>query len=184
MFRFLAVLSVGLALNACVVLTIDPVLTPEDAEFESWLVGIWQVVDDEDETTLLISGSEDGDYVVEGPSDEEGGPYRARLGTVGGHRFLEVWREDFESDDLMVYGRVLLKIEGEGNRFTLSELDGGDVEKALEDGRFETPYLKHDGDLVLTAPTAELKEVLPRMFEDPELLGGGLELRRVQGSGR
>lgn len=182
---FLTLLGAG-----CFTLSVEPLHSADTLVQDPGLWGVWGAPDDPQGETWQFSDLGGGAMrlVVRqeaSPSirPEQDGLLEAHLLQLGGNRYLDLFPEEPETANEIFLAHVvpahsLWKIEREGDVLTLYALDNGALEQAIEDGRIVIGHIERDGMLVLTAPTAELQDLVARF--DDLLFPEGESIQRIQ----
>ena len=170
-------------LNGCVV-SIDPVVTESDAEFDPRLLGSWEEVSGSDRA--VISHAENNRYAIEYISDKKTGRFEALLGRLGEHLVLDVWPTPAESDQerpdagLLIAGHLILALDVGSDEVSSTELDTDAMLAALRAGNVHLAYRESEDQVILQGTTEELRSALVAHLEHPESLGQAVFWRRAK----
>jgi hypothetical protein len=161
------------------VVSSDPVVTGSDATFDSRLLGSWEDVKGSDRASVSRAGA--SSYRIE-YTDEHGrtGRFEARLGRLGERRVLDVWPAPGANELPDVYGNsllpghVLLALEIDSDRVSVSTLEPDSLGAALRSGQVRLAYESAGDRLLLRAATGQLRSALhafvarPRVWREPD----------------
>jgi hypothetical protein len=184
----IAMLAAALgALTGCgAVLSRNP-LFPENAKevvFDPALLGKWQDLTDNDKTIYEVSRLDDSAYAVDYKENGESKFAKAQLLKVRGVSLLDVSYLERESQDSGLTWRyftyhVFGKARIEPDAVHLTAMDKEWLEKRVLATR-KLAHYSGAGELVLTAPSAELRKTLLPYLDHPEAFLPEAELRRVK----
>ncbi|HUJ31376.1 MAG TPA: hypothetical protein VLY23_08860 [Candidatus Acidoferrum sp.] len=165
---FVAVILVLLLLEACgPILSIHPFYEDKDVVFDPALLGTWVDPTDADSAPLVFERGKGDSYKAIMRSDDNSdvdAVFEVHLLKLGGRVFLDAVQmknriAGKEVDiGLAVPAHILGQVSIEGNVLHLSLLDQEWVEKELKAGKISIPHEEADGDVVLTASTADLQK--------------------------
>lgn len=156
--------AVCILLAGCVVSS-DPVVTDSDATFDPRLLGSWEEVHGTDRASVSREGA--SSYTI-AYTEEHGrtGRFAARLGRLGERQVLDVWPAPGAHELPDVYGssllpgHILLALEIDSDRVSVSTLEPDSLGAALRSGRLRLGYERGDDRLLLRAATAQLRSAL------------------------
>lgn len=177
-----AAVALALMLTGCVT-TWNPLYTEKDLTDDPALLGVWS-----DE-----KGEETWEFRAAGPAaytfiyTEKGLPaeFEAYLVRVGNFRFLDLLPKDpgtmnefFKMHLIPVH--TFFRVDGLPETLRLTAINYTWLKQKLETKKIRTGYeISHDR-LVLTAPTARLRELVRKYAADPQAFSDPVELRRVE----
>lgn len=186
--RLTGVLAVACSLSACeFIFHIDTAVPQDRATFEPALLGTWVGPDSEEAVITLVQRvvnpphpQTDSMYRVEyRDNDGDAASFHGRVGRFGELTVMELWPAFLDSDDVWPIGRILLVLTVERDAFEAAALDPDSLQSALANGVLQLPYLEYEGNVVLTAPTADLASALTEYLVRPGVLQDGGRWRRV-----
>jgi hypothetical protein len=169
-----ALVSAVLALGGCMAKSLAPAVDKQDRVVDGRLVGTWLT---EDKESAVIE-SRDSDYVVS-YTDKDGklGSFDARLGRLGSRWVLDLSPQGSAvvaaSDAykaLLLPAHTFLLFDSIGARIRVSGLKPDSLEAYLERQPTAVAHVKVEDDVVLSAPTAELRVFLERYVNRPGVL--------------
>jgi len=180
----LALLLVSLAAGCAPEDSLFPLFTKSDSFFDEKLVGAWRIrgsldkVNPDDAYIILSEGEDKNTYLVRalGVQKASGGMFlEAKLVQLGKYMFIDFGTpentEKLELHDLTypaischIFGRV----RHERNYVRVDLLDDDWVKKQIDAGKFELAHIKGPNELILTAPTEELRKFALAHAEDEE----------------
>ncbi len=189
-------LTVGLAflLSGChidndnpFVPSLRPLFAKVDLDLDPRLVGTFS--DEKGEVTFAFKEQGDTAYQLtvkeEEGGEEASGVFEAHLVRLGGFWFLDFYPEppqvgdDFYKFHLMrahTFARISIENDAVRLRFLRSEW----LKKRMEDKSVEIDHQEVDDDILLTASTTELQNLLFRYASDDKAFGEALELHRAK----
>ena len=169
-----SLLTAVLALGGCMARSIAPAVDGKDRVVDSRLVGRWQ--SDRGTETAVIT-ARDSDYAVLYTDDKgEPGAFVGRLGRLGGRWVLDLAPQasGVQASDsykgLLLPLHTFLLIDSIGARMRVSAVKSDSVEGYLEREPSAVAHVKVDNEVVLTAPTPELRAFLERYVTRPGVL--------------
>jgi len=173
----LLALTGALALAGCdtpSLLSLDPAVTDQEAVFDASLLGTWDAGQGGD---LCIFRRGDGNtYSVTYVSDGTSRKFGARLFQAGQARLLDL--SPLDSDDFQIPGHTLIRVLASGGSLRWTFLDS---EWLRQQAAQELPSRARDsGKMLLTAPTASLRDFLTKYAADDKAHGDLEEWQRLQ----
>jgi len=197
--RRIPILALVLLLNGCAPInSIFPLYVPEDTAYDTRLIGDWQPVVTDPESSdknarwIFTKSSKDKFYDFKWGAVGMKGAFvaKARLVKLGDSLFI-----DFEGDDGAVdsadktesivpfpiisthmVSRVWLDHETLQVRFLSDDW----VKKQVKAGTFSLAHLDADGGMILTAGTEDLRKFMQAHAEDKDALSENFELKRIK----
>jgi hypothetical protein len=173
------------------VLSLQPLFTPEDLNFDPGLVGTFG--DRENDTTFMFKKSTIGtgyDLIVAEKDGEQktSEAFDAHLVRLGGFWFLDFYPAnlpagvEFYSFHLM-RGHSIGRIWIEGDVVRIALLDSDWVKKGIDEKRLDIKHEIFDDDtILLTDTTLAFQDLASRHGNDEEAFTDTLELRRLPDS--
>jgi hypothetical protein len=163
----------------CPVRSIFPLFDEGDKAvvFRPELLGVWiseKEAADPDAGTMTIrrAGVTNG-YLIEVPTGREGAEviittYHAYLGRIGDAWFLQT-RQQIHPDeaDHLIEAYMIHRLWLDGDKFRAASLDAEWLEKTSAKKAIDVAHLVRDGELILTAETPALKDLVRRFADDP-----------------
>ena len=174
--KSLPILAVVLLMSACVP-SLYPLYTERDLVFEPLLVGTWVVEDDGHETIWTVTKSAEGYEMMDVEEDQDPAKFDVRLVKLGGHTFLDLYPAQQEPNNGLyqlhvIRAHTFMKVRLSADSLGVTMLDQDWLKEAL---KAKETALAHqtlaDGDLLLTASTADLQEFILKSCADPGAFG-------------
>ena len=175
---FLA-LAGALILAGCdnpALLSLDPVVTDEEAVFDPTLLGTWAADQGKDTKDLCIF-RRDGDsgYTITWVSGGDARQFSARLFRVGEVSMMDLTPDG--SDDFRIAGHALVRIWTGGGTLRWAYLD---TEWLRKQASQLLPNKTDDKRMVLTVPGAAVRAFVAKYGIDDKAHGDATEWQRVQ----
>lgn len=162
----------ALALTGCGVGSVSPLFSDADVTYDPRLVGTWR--DSAAKESAVIAAADADAYTVTyTDSDGKTGRFRARLGTLGRFRVLELQPDKIPLEMSDAYKNLLLRLYapliidsiGVELRFRLVEPDSLKAHLARQPRVIAHVVRREDELVVLTAPTASVRLFLATFLE-------------------
>jgi hypothetical protein len=170
-------------LSGCVV-TVDPVISEDDATMDSRLLGSWEEVSGSDRA--VVSRTAENTYAIDYTSRKNVSRFEARLGKLGEHSVLDVWPVPGKSDKnrpdagLLVAGHLLLALDIGPDQVSVTSLDPDSMLASLRTGDVRLAHTESENQLVLHGTTADLRRALSAQFARSGALGDADIWRRAE----
>ena len=183
----LALLLAGLiGLTACVP-SLNPVYSPETLVFRDELLGIWKE-DTQDEASWKFTRADENSYTVTLEEKEEKSSFEGRLVKLGDAYFLDLFPsgEPIEKAKMgglykasLIPGHLILKVAFDPG-LELWLLQPDELKEILTNDPGALAHaLPATGQLVITAPTAELQKFLQKQVDNAALWGEPEQLQKL-----
>ncbi|MBP1610970.1 MAG: hypothetical protein H6Q04_3205 [Acidobacteria bacterium] len=169
-----------------------PLWDEQHAAFERCLVGDWVYADSDKEAELSFVKSEKEAYLATYTEKErrkgttQKSCYEAKLVKLGEYLFI-----DFASDEDSIGERMeeevfqplfpmhfFARIEVNDDILKLALLDDDRLKRKISDEEIDLPILEKDGEVILTAETARIQQVLQQFAGGEDLWDEIMELHR------
>lgn len=183
---FAALAAFGLLLAGCVVTSVYPYYTAKDAVFEPALVGTWRGTepDAKPDEFWQFEKLENQAYKLTMADGEKRKEYDTHLFKLGGHLFLDCFPRERPEDSLPPH--YLLRVGSVAPVLAITALDYDWLKQLLEKNPKAVRHLivpkklgeSGDGDLVLTASTAELQKFILKHVNNTNAFGELARLKR------
>ena len=169
-----------------IAVSLHPIAAEEQPQFESALLGRWQVENGDD--ILQFEKSATGEYrmlvfkqssLEEDPDAAPQERYTVQALRLGRFVFLDLTDPSTSGDLLKIPVHIFLRVELNGDEFELAALDDRWLKSQLEQKRLEIAHQLVDGQVILTAPPAELREFLQRNAWDDAAFPPDTRYRRM-----
>ena len=187
---------VGLMLGAmlcsgCLLRSLNPLYTDKDLVFKKSLVGIWEEA--ENQNTWSFEPADEKAYKLVQHQQKFGDPretepgesaaFSAHLLGLSEHLFLDIHPgEPGIRTDLyrmhLIPGHTFIRVQLDGDQLRLSMLDYDWLEDEIESGRVRIKHVKVDGEIVLSASTQDLQDLVQTYAEDKRAFPKPTLLRR------
>jgi hypothetical protein len=154
-------------------LSLEPVVTDQDAVFDTTLLGTWGASQDKDLCIFRRDG--DSGYAITYVSGGDVRQFSARLFRVGEVSMLDLTPEG--SDDFQIAGHALVRIWTGGGTLRWTYLD---TEWLRKQASQLLPNRADDKRMVLTAPGAAVRAFVAKYGVDDKAHGDATEWQRVQ----
>jgi hypothetical protein len=158
----LAVLFTG-----CPVRSLEPLFTDNDVAFNPLILGTW--VNKGDLYTFKQSGEKNYEVAVRDTSSGKNDSvvYAVQLGKLGNSWFLDSFLSGDPRDFHLLSMHIISKVEFQSaDSFSVSSLESDWLKKKINDGSLTIAHVVRDGDVVLTATTEELQQLVSRYAND------------------
>ena len=172
----LLVLAGALILTGCdtpALLSLEPVVTGQDAAFDPTLLGTWEA--DHGNDLCIIRRDGDTGYAITHVSGGSVRQFSARLFCVGEASVLELTPEG--TDDFQIAGHAVVRIWTGGGTLRWAYLD---TEWLRKQAAQLLPNRADDKRMVLTAPGAAVRAFMAKYGIDDKAHGDTTEWQRVQ----
>ena len=154
-------------------LSLEPVVTDQDAVFDTTLLGTWGASQDKDLCIFRRDG--DSGYAITYLSGGGVRQFSARLFRIGEVSMLDLTPDG--SDDFQIAGHALVRIWTEGGALRWSYLD---TEWLRKQASQLLPNRADDKRMVLTAPGAAVRTFVAKYGVDDKAHGDATEWQRMQ----
>ena len=168
--KTLSIAALVLLLFGCPVRSVFPLFTDADTVFEPGLVGLWSKADG-DKLTFEKTG-EKGQYTLTVADEGEDGKvetrtYIAFLGRLGKALFLDtVIRLREGEEDQVIPTHTIWRLWLERDALRLAGLEEDWLEGMIEEKKISVAHFRRGDEIVLTASTAELQDLVKRFADD------------------
>jgi hypothetical protein len=178
--RILLAFAAALLMSGCVP-SLHPLYTEGDLVLAPDLEGTWVETNGED-TWTFQKGSGD-DYKLIHKEKGAPGNFDVHLVQLGQFVFLDIYPQDpdlksnFYKSHL-IRAHTFAKIELNGSMLRIGMLDPDQVKESITREEVKIPHERLDGEIVLTAPTAQLQAFVRKCAEEGKIFGDPMELLR------
>lgn len=168
--RILCVGAIILLFFGCPVRSIFPLFADKDTVFMPSLVGTW--INSEEQTLLIKKAGEQDHYTVIAPVGKSGAEvethaYHVYLGRLGDSLFLDSFQQiRTDEEDHLIPAHMIWRLWLDGDTLRLAGLDGDWLGKMIDKKEIAIAHLRRDGEVILTASTMELQQLVRRFAED------------------
>lgn len=191
----LRILFVGvliLLFLGCPVRSIFPLFADKDMVFMPGLVGTWAnteenaLMDTGEDTLSIKKAGEQNYYTVVWPVGKSGDEvkthtYFAYLGRLGDFWFLDSYQQIREDEeDHVIPAHMFHRLWLDGDTLRLATLDGDWLKEMIDKKEIDIAHLRRGDEVLLTASTPELQQLLRRFAEDREAFPGPAKYVRLK----
>ena len=169
----LAVIGIG-----CPTRSLYPLFTEKELGSLPAIVGTWM-----SEKGQVYSFQKAGDKsydVVWRDQEGEAGVYKVQLGKIGKSWFLDSSPGTKQYDYHLVRAHIISRIWLEGDSLRVALLESDWLMKMIESGKLQIPHVVQGNDIILTASTAELQQLVLRFTDDEGAFPKSLGLVRMK----
>lgn len=179
--------AAGALLGACLLaagcsntLSIRPLVAEKDAVVEPALAGLWQEVDGDTQWDVRPAGG----HTYEAGNSKDSGKYRLRLTRINGTLFADMWAAGV--DNPAIEGHMFLRLRVAQDKLVCAFLDSKQLRQEIVSLNWpaHVPVEGNEswgGDrIILTGPTAELRDFVKAYSDRPDVFGDEGEFRRVR----
>ncbi len=162
----LAILLVLLSIG-CPTRSLSPLFGEKDRAILPGVVGTWINANG---AMMAVRLSEQKSYqVILKNTNGETGVYDVAIGRLGNGWFLDSYPAGGTNDRdyHMIRTHVLSRIQVTGDTLQIASLEGDWVKKMADSGKIQIAYVMTGGDVLLTAQTEEVQQLLRRYADDP-----------------
>ena len=157
----LAFLSIG-----CPARSLFPLFTENDLVTVPEIFGTWG--DGKGETYTFLKAADKSYDVVWRNQEGNTGLYKVQLGKLGKSRFLDSSPETKDPDYHMIATHVISKFSLDGDSLRIASLQSDWLKKMIGAGTLQIPHVIEDDEVILTASTRELQQLVLRAAEDTD----------------
>ena len=177
--RYTVTMGMTLFLMGCPVRSLFPLFAEKDVVFNLGLVGTWS---ETDKKVTYFFQKEEGKNYVAIVCDEKGdtSQYTAQLGQLSKFWFLDSYPGKDASDYQMIPTHVISRMWLNGDTLRFASLESDYVKKLIETGKITIPHVSLKEDIILTASSDELQQLVLRLAEDDQAFPKPTILIRVK----
>jgi len=160
----IAILGATLFLMGCPARSLFPLFAEKDLVFNPDLLGTWVDLDKE-EYTFLKSGGQGYDVLMR---EKEGSAclLSVKLGQLGKYWFLDSSPGEKNSDYHLLPTHVITRIWLKGDTLKTASLEGDYLKDSITSGNLKVTHALDGSDVLLTASTEELQQLVLRLAEN------------------
>ena len=188
-----AFVLIGLLASGCddggspFVLSIHPLYTKLDLNFEPVLLGNW--IDDQGDASFIFEKSAELEYkltVIERDGQQESkGEFEAHLVRLGGTEFLDIYPKSLEGGSEfyrahLIPAHTIARLTAEPDKVSLAFLSGDWLKKRIEDKSVDAAHESAAGTLILTCGTDDLQHLVDLYANDAAAFPDPLDLQRTE----
>lgn len=188
-----AFLFIGLLTSGCddgggpFVLSIHPVYTKVDLDFDPVLLGSW--VDDQDDVSFIFQKGTELEYkltVIERDGQQESkAEFEAHLVRLGGADFLDIYPKSLEGGSEfyrahLIPAHTIARLTIEPDKVSLAFLSADWLKKRIEDKSVDAAHESVAGTMILTCATDDLQHLVDLYANDRAAFPDPLDLQRSE----
>ena len=154
-----------LLFQGCLTYSLHPIGKPEDSQLRPELLGKW--MEEGRREGYFVSKAKDGTYEVKKIGRKN--ILTGILLNLGGVDYLDLSPQTPTEEALHIPVHLILRLKlQEDGKLQITSLDTDWLRKALLKGKIKAAHTELDDDLILTAPSEELRELLTRLAKQPQ----------------
>lgn len=166
--------------------SLQPLFSGGDSEAVPEIEGVWVGEGDGDEPTLMALRSlEGGEYEMTLPGDGKArrGTFAVRFGRIEGDLYWDLTARPLDDEEAL-WGLHRLpvhsfaRVRWQDARLEVAFLDPGWMKGALDEGGLDLAHAMIDRDLVLTASSDDLQQLITDHAQDADFFGSPLVFHR------
>ena len=188
-----AILFISLLASGCedggspFVLSIHPLYTKLDLDFEPALLGNW--VDDQGDASFIFEKSAEREYkltVIErGGQQESKAEFEAHLVRLGGADFLDIYPKSLEGGSEfyrahLIPAHTIARLTVETDKVSLAFLSADWLKKRIEDKSVDAAHESAAGTLILTCATDDLRHLVDLYANDGAAFPDPFDLQQTE----
>lgn len=163
--KYSIVVGIAIFMMGCPTRSLFPLFTESDLVFNPALVGTWIDVEGADTFTFQKAGEKSYNVVsLEQKGNSEG--YRVQLGRLGKFWFIDSYPLKGGGDHHTLSAHILSRIWLNGDTLRMASLESDWLRGMIDAKTLSIAHVRRDGDIILTATTEELQQLVLRFAED------------------
>ncbi len=139
-----------------------------DTVFIPALVGTWGEIGGGENTHVFLQGEENSYTVVFRNEKGDSGEYHAQLGKIGKFLFLDSYPMRDPSEYHTIATHMFWKVTLKGDSLYLTALDSDRLKELIDAKKLSVTHVRNGSDIILTAPTKDLRLLMFRLADDPK----------------
>ena len=143
-----------------------PLFTEKDLVYNPVLTGTW--VNERNNETIICQKSDRGYNIVILKSDGNATTLKGILGQIGKYWFLDTSPWGSGGDHYNISAHVFSRIWLNGDTLRFADLEGDWLKEMIDGKKLTIPHVRRDGDVILTASTEELQQLVLKIADNPE----------------
>ena len=186
--RLCILLGATLSLASCIP-SLHPVFTDEDIDFDEALVGEWSEDWEKGESAVVwdFKKSGNGDYTMILKEKGKSGKFNATLFKIGEHRYLDLFPDDLDDDNLSLFFKwhllpvhTFLRVKQIEPSLQMAFLNTNKLEEIVEADPEALTMQEVSERMVMTGPTEELQAFLKNYDKEQALFDKFSDLTKKQ----
>jgi hypothetical protein len=177
LLKYVLVATLAAVSLGCPTRSLYPLFTDKELEPLPAITGTWTSEKGDVFTFLELK---DKSYDVVWYSKGEAEVYKAYLGKIGKHRFVDSYPGGQQYDHHLVQAHIITKIWLDGDSLHFASLESDWLKKMIESGKVQIPHVTLEGDIILTASTPELQQLVLRFADDDGAFPRWSDLVRIK----
>lgn len=149
----------------CPARSLSPLFDEKDAVFSPTLVGMWKNIKEDEVLTFLKSGEKSYD-VIDREKNGDISTYKVQLGQLRKYWFVDLYSESCKDRYDVLPVHLIWRIWIDNDTLRLASLEGDWLKQMIDTKRLDIPHALQDGDVILTASTEELQQLVLRYADD------------------
>lgn len=177
--RNIVTISMALFFIGCPARSFYPFLAEKNLVFNSGLVGAW--MDQDKKETYFFQKAEGKNYDII-VCEEKGDTsyFQAQLGQIGKVWFLDSYPSEEPENYQLVPTHIISKMWLNGDTLAFASLESDYVQKFIESKKLNISYTTQKGDIIFTASTDELQQLVMQLVLDDKAFPNPTKLIRVK----
>ncbi len=165
----------------CPTRSLFPLFIENDFVFNPSLIGTWIDVHKE-EGTLTFQQSDHNRYTIMSCnlSDGDTTVFEAELGKLGKSWFLDSYIAGQMHNEFVIPVHFISRIWINGDTLQYATLNSDYLEQMIDNGELQIPNVNYDGDILLTASTEQLQQLVLRFTDDEKAFDKPVVLIRLK----
>jgi len=162
--KYLLAVGLGLLSLGCPARSLFPLFAEKDLISLPAIVGIW--VNGKGETFTFQKTTDKNYEVVFRDQEGNTGLLKAQIGMLGKSWFLDSYPNQNNPDYYMMRTHLISKISLDGDSLQISSLESDWLKQMIESGQLKISHVELNADILLTASTEELQDIVLRYADD------------------
>jgi hypothetical protein len=179
--KYCLIAAIFFILMGCPSRSLFPLFIENDSVFNPALIGTWIDVHKK-EGMLTFQKSEHNRYriISHDLSESDTTVFDGRLGKLGKSWFLDSYLAGEMHSEFVIPVHFISRIWINRDTLKYATLNSDYLQKIIDDGQLQTPYVIYDGDILLTASTEQLQELVLRFTDDEKAFDQPVVLIRLK----
>ena len=179
--KYCLMASIVFILMGCPSRSLFPLFIENDSVFNPTLIGTWIDVH-KNEGVLTFQKSEHNRYriISHDLSESDTTIFEGQLGELGKSWFLDSYLAGEMHSEFVIPVHFISRIRMNGDTLKYTTLNSDYLQKMLDEGQLQTPHVIYDGDILLTASTEQLQELVLHFTDDEKAFEKPVVLIRLK----
>lgn len=157
-----------LLLAGCPARSLFPLFSTKDIVFNPSLLGTWSDSGANETYTFQRSGEKSYNVIFFEQQSGNTTVYRAQLGRLGKLWFLDSYPAKGPQDYHLIPAHIISRISLNGDTLRIASLESDWLRQMIDSRELEIEHVRIDGDVILSASTEALKDLVQRFAEDSD----------------